>query len=219
MSLLRPWPPVTLKSWTRTRHVRICIILFLFSGHFIKWVSHIWLLIYLCEVLDITVWHQEALMKQTALCALQCVIGALYLLLGHPGVPCAMFSWHQMHVTTIVSVSSVFFPGPWVALSFGGLASYWQHYYIWMSLTSCWIHTWNTFLTYFTGMISRAWFYSANNQWRASMSTGLKEAYTFALPLLEGFHGWNVLPFLRWNNRGLFQPKKRNGDPTQSARV
>lgn len=37
------------------------------------------------------------------LCALQCVIGALYLLLGHPGVPCVMFSWHQMHVTTIVS--------------------------------------------------------------------------------------------------------------------
>lgn len=29
-----------------------------------------WLLIYLWEVLDITVWHQEALMKQTALSAL-----------------------------------------------------------------------------------------------------------------------------------------------------
>lgn len=83
--------------------MRICIILFLFSGHLIKWASHIWLLIYLWEVLDITVWHQEALMKQTALCALQCVIGALYLLLGHPRMPCVMFSWYQMHVTTIVS--------------------------------------------------------------------------------------------------------------------
>lgn len=158
-------------------------------------------------------------MKQTALCALQCVIGALYLLLGHPRMPCVMFSWHQMHVTTIVS--GLICVPPWPMSS---SVVWWPHQlltalYIWMSLTSCWIHTWNTFLTYFTSMISRAWFYSANNQWRASMSTGLKEAYTFALPLLEGFHGWNVLPFLRWNNRGLTQPKKRNGDPTQSAGV
>lgn len=111
------------ESWSRTRRVRIYIPLCTLSSHFLM--PHIHCHLSLGSPTYHCLGHQVALMKQTTLCALQCVIGALYLLLGH-----LVYCPHDITDNTAVYIL--------ICVPFLHVND--LH-------TSCYLHTWNTSFT------------------------------------------------------------------------